>query len=174
MLHIWYHVFFEASINHKIKIAQLCFCVMFSHQMLFIYDGNVPIYCIPLANVWPDWWSATEMVVLLEDSPISTEELQSSVRVTIGFLVTSLTKALLPRLLSLAGRPALGRFLVVPNFFHLRIMEATVFLRTFNTADIFWYPSPDLCLYTICKHLEKTVFTSSLWAIVCRVEGKNN
>jgi hypothetical protein len=42
------------------------------------------------------------MVVLLEGSPISTEELWSSVRVTIGFLVTSLTKALLPLLL-LAG-----------------------------------------------------------------------
>jgi hypothetical protein len=33
--------------------------------------------------------------------------------------------------------------LVVPNFFHLRKMEATVFLGTFNAADIFWYPSPD-------------------------------
>ena len=33
------------------------------------------------------------MVVLLEGSPISTEELWSSVRVTIGFLVTSLTKS---------------------------------------------------------------------------------
>jgi hypothetical protein len=31
-------------------------------------------------------------------------------------------------LLSLAGRPALGTVLVVPNFFHLRMMEATVFL----------------------------------------------
>jgi hypothetical protein len=34
----------------------------------------------------PDWWSAAEMVVLLKGSPISTEELWSSVRVTIGFL----------------------------------------------------------------------------------------
>ena len=32
------------------------------------------------------WWSAAEMVVLLEGSPISTEELWSSVNVTIGFL----------------------------------------------------------------------------------------
>jgi hypothetical protein len=67
------------------------------------------------------WWSAADMVVLLEGSPISTEELWNSVRVTIRFLVTSLTKALLPRLLSLAGKPALGRVLVVPNLFHLRI-----------------------------------------------------
>jgi hypothetical protein len=66
------------------------------------------------------------MVVLLEGSPISTEKLWSFVRVTIGFLVTSLTKALLPRLLCLAGRPALGRVLVVPNVFHLGMMEATV------------------------------------------------
>jgi hypothetical protein len=89
------------------------------------------------------------MVVLLEGYPISIEELWSSVRVSIVFLVTSLTKALLPRLLNLAVRPALGRVLVVPNFFHLRIMEATVFLRTINAADIFWYPSPDLFLDTI-------------------------
>ena len=47
-------------------------------------------------------WSAAEMFVILESSPISTEELWSSVRVTIGFLVTSLTKALLPQLVSLA------------------------------------------------------------------------
>ena len=81
------------------------------------------------------------MVVLLEGSHISTEELESSDRVTIGFLVTSLTKALLPWLLSLAGRPALGRVLVVPNFFHLRMMEATVFLGTFNAA-YFLVPFP--------------------------------
>ena len=77
------------------------------------------------------------MVVLLEGSSISTEELQSSVRVTIKLLVTSLTKTLLPWFLSLAGWPA-----------HLRMMVATVFLGTFNAAQIFWYPSPDLCLET--------------------------
>ena len=77
------------------------------------------------------------MVVLLEGSPISTEELWISVRVTIGFFVTSLTKSLLSQLLSLAGWPALGRVLVIRNFIHLRMMEATVFLGTFNAADIF-------------------------------------
>ena len=86
------------------------------------------------------------MIVLLEGSPVSTEELWSSDRVTIGFLVHSLTKALLHQLLNFARRPGLGRFLVVPNFFHLRMM---VFLGTFNNGDIFWYPSPDLCLDTI-------------------------
>jgi hypothetical protein len=89
----------------------------------------------------PSWWSAAEMVVLLEVYPISTDELWSSVRVTISFLVTYLTKALHPRLLSLAS---LGRVLVVPNFLHLRMMEATVFLGTFNAAEMFWCPSPDL------------------------------
>jgi hypothetical protein len=86
----------------------------------------------------PDWWSAAKIVVLLEGSPISTEELWISVRVTIGFLVTSLTKAFLPRLLRLAGWSSLGRVLVVPNFFHLRMMEATVFLGTFNAAEMLW------------------------------------
>ncbi len=42
----------------------------------------------------------------------------SSTRVTIRLLVTTLTKALLHQLLSLARRPALGRILVVSNFFH--------------------------------------------------------
>ncbi len=42
----------------------------------------------------------------------------SSTRVTIRFLVTTPTKALLHQLLSLARRPALGRILVVSNFFH--------------------------------------------------------
>ena len=55
------------------------------------------------------------------------------------FLVTSLTKALLPWSLSLDCWPALGRVLVVPNFFHLRMMEQKMFL----------YPSPDLFLKKI-------------------------
>ena len=62
----------------------------------------------------------------------------SSDRITIRFLVTSLIKALLPRLLSLGRWPALGRLLVVSNFFYLRMMEATVFFRTFNAADFFF------------------------------------
>ena len=33
--------------------------------------------------------------------------------------------------------------------FHLRMKEATVFLGTFNAAEMFWYPSPDLFLDTI-------------------------
>ena len=111
------------------------------------------------------------MVVLLEGSPISTEVLWSSVRVTIRFLVTSLTKVLLPRLLSLAGRPALGRVLVVPNFFHLRIMKATVFFGTYNDADIFWYPSPDLCLDTILSELFGQVLRPHglVFALTCTV-----
>ena len=89
----------------------------------------------------PDLWIAAEMVVLLEGSPLSTEEHWSSDRVTIGFLVTSLTKALLPRSLSLDGRPALGRVLVVPNFFHLRMMEATVLIGQQN----FFFTLTQIC-----------------------------
>ena len=48
------------------------------------------------------------MVVFLEGSPISTEELWSSVSDH-----QVLTKVLLPRLLSLAGWPALGRVMVI-------------------------------------------------------------
>ena len=58
----------------------------------------------------------TMMVVLLEVSPVSTQDLWSSARVIIGYLGTSLTKALIPQMLSLVGGEALGRALVVANF----------------------------------------------------------
>ena len=45
--------------------------------------------------------------------------------------------------------PTLGRVLVGPNFFHLKMMEAAVFLETFNAAEMFRYPFPDLYLDTI-------------------------
>ena len=80
---------------------------------------------------------------------LSTEELWSSVRVTIWFLVTYLTKALLPQLLSLAGWPALGRALVVPIFFHLRMMEVTFLGDPQCCKKKMLFPSTDLCLDTI-------------------------
>ena len=57
--------------------------------------------------------------------------------------------ALLPRYLSMASssaassRKSLGESKLLP---FLRMMEVTVFMGTFNAADVFWYPSPDLCL----------------------------
>ncbi len=78
----------------------------------------------------------------------------SSTRVTIMFLVTSLDKPLLHQLLW-AGRPALGRVLVVPNIFHLRIMEATVLLGIFSAAEMF------CSLPQICAAIQ-----SCLWALL--------
>ena len=79
------------------------------------------------------------MVVLQEGSPISTEKLWSSVRVTIEFLVSSLTKALHPRLLILTRQPAQVRVLVVPNCFHLRMMELQAGCHVPFTEE--WLPS---------------------------------
>ena len=42
----------------------------------------------------------------------------------------------------------------------------TVFLGTFNAADIFWYPSPDLCLDTIQSLSSRTVPLTS-WFGFC-------
>lgn len=56
---------------------------------------QLQVYC-------PDWWS------------------WSSARVILVFLVTSLTKALLPQLFSLARWPVLGRVLSDPNLFHVK------------------------------------------------------
>ena len=105
-------------------------------------------FCLATLPKRPDWWSAAEMDVLLEGSPISTEELwrlsQSDHRV-LGHLPDQGPSS--PRLLTLARRPVLGRVLVVPNFTHLRMMEATVFLGPFNAADIFG-TLPQICAST--------------------------
>ncbi len=65
----------------------------------------------------------------------------------IRFLVTSLTKALLHQLLSLARRPAKspGCFKLLP----LRVTETTSFCEPSMLQKFFLYPSPDLCLDTI-------------------------
>ena len=87
---------------------------------------------------------------------------QKNSGVTIRFLVTSLTKAFLPSV----WPDSHGGWLVVPNFFHLRMMEATAFLGTFNTAEILWYPSPDLCLDTILSQSSWTIPSTS-WLGFC-------
>ena len=95
----------------------------------------------------PDWWSAAEMVVLLECSHNSTEELWSSVRVTIGFLVTSLTKALLPRLFGWAAssRKSVRGSKLLP----VKNDGGQCFLGGLQCCKKNWYPSPYLCLNTI-------------------------
>lgn len=73
------------------------------------------------------------MVILLEVSPISMQDLWSSSRVTIGFLVT----ALLPQLFSLASWLALGRVLLVLNFVHLRI-TVKFSNHSFSSVELGW------------------------------------
>jgi hypothetical protein len=58
---------------------------------------------------------------------------------------------------------------VVPNFFHLRMIEATVFLGTFSAADIFWYPSPDLCLDQSCLWALRTSWLVFFLSLTCTV-----
>ena len=61
----------------------------------------------------------------------------------------------------------LGRVLVDPNFFHLRMTEATVFLGTFNAAAICWYPSPDLFLDTILsRRSTDNSFNLMVWLLL--------
>ncbi len=100
------------------------------------------------------------MVDFLQLSPISRMHLWSSATVIFGFFFTSLTKALLPRKLSLAGRPALGRVLVVPNIFHLRIMEATVLLGSLSCSRIFFVT---LARSVPCHNSVSELFRQFLW-----------
>ena len=78
------------------------------------------------------WWEIPAVLQTrrLELKPNSSISVSSDQRILFltdhRVMVTSPTKALLPRLLSISGRPALGRALAAPNFFHLRIMEVTM------------------------------------------------
>jgi hypothetical protein len=103
------------------------------------------------------------MVVLLRDSPIFTEEL----RVTIGFLATSLTKAFLFRI-SQFGRAASSRkeVLVVPNFFHLKMMETTVFLGPSMLQKCFG-TLPQICASTQSYLRALRTIPSTSWLGVC-------
>lgn len=91
----------------------------------------------------------------------------TSVRVIIGFLVTSLTMTLIAQLMNLAGQPALERDLVFPNFSHFTVVEPTVFLGTFKALEKVSYPCPYLCLEIIWS--QRSVdssfdFTALLWS----------
>ena len=73
---------------------------------------------------------------------------RSSVRVTIGFLVTSLPKALLPRLLSLAWRPALRKRLCGSKRLPFKNDAGHCVLGDLQCCRHFLCPSPVLCLNT--------------------------
>lgn len=70
-----------------------------------------------------------------------------------AFLFLSILRVLghlpLPQQLSLDGWPALGRVLLVTNFFPLQIREDSVLIGTVTAAEIALYLSPDLRLQTI-------------------------
>lgn len=68
-----------------------------------------------------------------------------------AFIILAIHRVLghAPKKLSLDGRPALGRVLLVTNFFPIQISEASVLIGTFTAAEIALYPSPDLCLQTL-------------------------
>ena len=88
------------------------------------------------------------MLVLVEGSPISTEELWSSFSVTIRFLLTALTKDLHP--IAQFGKEARSRkSLGDSKLLPFKNVGGHCFLGDLNAADIFYYPSPDPCLDTI-------------------------
>ncbi len=88
---------------------------------------------------------------------------------TIMLLVTSLDRALLHQLLSLARWPALGSVLVVSNFFPLGLTETCFcepsMLQKKKKKKVL-YPSPDLCLDTILSR-RSTDNSFGLHGLVC-------
>ena len=79
------------------------------------------------------------IVVLCTDTPVAVVELCSSSRVTLGLCAVFLINAVLARRrsMSFGVQPSLGRFAVVPCFFHLVIIDLMVLLGIMKDSDIF-------------------------------------
>ena len=89
--------------------------------------------CFRLATLpyRPDWGSSAEMVVLLEGSPISTEELCWSDHWVVGHLADQVPSPPVAQF----GQAASSRNSVGGSkLLNLRIMESTVFLGAFTAA----------------------------------------
>lgn len=54
----------------------------------------------------------------------------------------------------------LGSLLVMPDVLLVRMMEAALPLSTLNAAEMFWYPSSDLCFehYCLTKTSKESLF----------------
>ena len=76
--------------------------------------------------------------MICTDTPVSAVEICSSPRVTLGLCAASLIIALLARSVSFGVRPSLGRFAVVPCFFHLVMIDLMV-LQGSSKIWIFFY-----------------------------------
>lgn len=135
-------------------------------------------FYLGVTSVWPLYhiglleWNSAEMVVLLEDSPLFTEQCWSSVRMTIGSLATSLTKEIPFTPIVQIGRavcswksPGVSRLLFTDDGCYCSHL-------TFNATDIFLYPSPNLCLYTrSCLRGQRSFLGlhGSVYALTCTV-----
>ena len=86
----------------------------------------------------------------------STQGLWSSARVTIGFLFTTLTKALLPWSLSFARQPVLGTVLVVPNIFHYKNYGGHCCLGNLQCSRMFCR-LPQVCASTLTLSLAQSL-----------------
>ena len=95
----------------------------------FTFNNGFLLATLPLR---PDWWSKPLIVVLWTDSPTSAVDLCSSSRVTMGLLVAPLINFLLVWLVSLGGRPCLGRVAVLPYSFHFLMMDFMVLREMFK------------------------------------------
>ena len=132
----WFYILVSSA--HRI------FYLMISESFTCIFFCKLQACChVPFLRGWiPSGHSPMKLRLvkccrdLLSGSPISAKELCSSVRVVIGFQVTSLTKVVLVLLLSLLGWPALGRVWLFLYFFHFQMMETTVLLETFNALEM--------------------------------------
>ena len=114
----------------------------------------------------PDWWSAAEMVVLLEYSSVSTEELWSSVRMTIGFLVPSMTKAL-PHIAQFGQVASSRKSLGGSKLLQFKNDGGHCVLGDLHDAKMFWYTSPDLCLATILSWSStENLFNDMAWFLL--------
>lgn len=128
------------------------------------------------ATTMHDCWDfaliAAGMVVSLELPPNSTQNL----KVIFGFLVTSLTKAFLPRLLSLARWPAPGRSSGHPKLLPFKDFGGHCALRILNCSRNSFMALPrfvsQFCLWAVTVLLTSwftfTLISTVSWTVLYR------
>lgn len=135
----WHSCHRVQSLSHQTGVMPLSWSESPSIGWLAMYVSVTWQWILSSHSTIQAWWSDDEMIVFLERCPLSPQRMAGALTdwLTVGFLVTSLSKALLPWLLSLDGRPDLEKALPLWNFFHLQMMEA-VFIETFKAASFFF------------------------------------
>lgn len=158
----------QKTVSHSLSALYVLFCKLQPCLRVSFTEGRLLSSHTAIKR---RWWSIAVMVVFLEVSPVITQDLWTSARVTIGFLVTSFAKAVLLRFAKFSQTASSLGVLVVPDLLpgsqaleELRLFQISstselwsllgswglsLQKRALRVTQKWLFSSPDLCLETV-------------------------